>query len=224
MGGIRAVLFDLDGTLSDPSEGIARSLSFALEKMQVETARIDDVRPFIGPPLQDTFASLLGTGDERAIGRAIAYYRQRYGTVGLFENRLYDGITGLLRHLADSGLRLHVATSKPAVYAGRILRRFGIDRFAASVTGSAAEGPNEEKGELIGRALRRQRIDARHALMVGDREYDILGARSQGVGAVGVLWGFGSREELESARPLALVGRPEELPGVIRRLAGEGGP
>lgn len=212
---IRIVIFDLDGTLTDPTEGIARSLSFALDMMGVDSVPVDDVGPFIGPPLQDTFSHLLGTEDEPTIDQAIGYYRQRYGTTGLFENRLYDGISQLLEHLVVRGLTLHVATSKPTVYAERILNHFRLREFFCGVTGSRPEGPNTEKGELIGCALRERNRDPSQALMVGDREYDILGARSQGVGSVGVLWGFGSRQELESAGPRFLIERPDELPGII---------
>jgi phosphoglycolate phosphatase len=214
---MRNVLFDLDGTLTDPRKGILRSLSYAMERMGSPSPVDFDAGSVIGPPLQDSLARLLGSDDPSLIERALLLYRERYGTVGLFENRLYEGIHGMLHTLTARNLTLLIVTSKPTVYASRIADHFGISQIFSAVYGSEPVGPNTEKAELIGRALAGEDLNPAETLMVGDRRHDIEGARAWGIGAIAVSWGFGSREELLSARPEFIADHPREIPPCISR-------
>lgn len=210
------VLFDLDGTLTDPKPGITRSIGYALERMNCSAPDPDSLVWCIGPPLRGSFARLLASDDPQTIEKAIALYRERFSDVGLLENELYEGIPEALNTLKQAGLKLFVATSKPRVYADRIIRHFAIDSLLEAVYGSELDGAYDDKGELISHILRCESIDARKCLMVGDRVHDLLGARSNGMGFVGVLCGYGSAEELKDAD--ALCATPNELVAAIQGL------
>lgn len=212
---VNAVLFDLDGTLTDPREGITRSLAYALERMGYVPPPLEALTFAIGPPLRLSLARLLGNDSSAAVERALALYRERFADVGLFENAVYEGIGETLRQLQTSGAALFVATSKPRIYAERIVRHFGLDAHFQAVHGCELDGTREDKRELLAHLLPRHGIAAGSAVMVGDRGADMIAARHHGVHALGALWGYGSREELEAGGAQACCARPAELARVL---------
>lgn len=204
------IYFDLDGTLTDPKPGITRSIQYALRRLDRAVPTEDELTWCIGPPLHASLKTLLGT-DELA-DEGLRLYRERFGDIGLYENEVYPGIDGLLSALAGSGRRLFVATSKPTVYAERIVRHFGLDRYFERVFGSELDGTRADKTDLLGYALKEAKVDPRQAMMIGDRSHDMIGARNNGIAAaVGVLYGYGSREELIGAGAHHVCATPEGL-------------
>ena len=191
------LLFDLDGTLTDSTEGILKCLINAVEKMGFEVP--EDTNKFLGPPIRQSVAEFIGMNEEQ-IDEAVRIFRERYSTVGLFENRVYDGIPEMLERLKKAGKRLMVATSKPEVYAVRILERFGIAPYFEIVGGAELDGSRDYKHEVIEYVLAKADItDRSRVLMIGDRRQDVLGAHKTGLKCMGILWGYGSAEELDEA-------------------------
>ncbi len=193
------ILIDLDGTVTDPGEGITRSVAHALESLGI---RVDDRRtlyPFIGPPLQASFREFYGL-DDRQVAKAIRAYRAYFSEKGIFENEVYPGMEAFLRQQTAAGSRIYLATSKPEAFAVRILDHFHLSSYFAGIAGSTLDGKRVEKAEVIGYLLDRFPIDRNEpAVMIGDRKYDVEGAHRHGLPAIGVLYGYGSREELEKA-------------------------
>ncbi len=191
------LLFDLDGTLTDSTEGIVRCLEYALERMGFDIP--EDTNKFLGPPLYRSFAEFCGMNEEQ-VNEAVRIFRERYSTVGLFENRVYEGVPEMLKRLRDGGKRIMVATSKPEVYAMRIFDRFGLSQFFEIVGGANINGTRNDKDEVIEYVLEKAGISDRSSvLMIGDRRQDVLGAHKTGLKCMGILWGFGSIEELTEA-------------------------
>lgn len=213
-------LFDLDGTLTDPKEGITRSIAHALERMGIEPPPLAELTFAIGPPLRKSLARLIGSEEREAVERCLAHYRERFADVGLFENAAYEGIADALAVLRAQGATLYVATSKPRVYAERIVRHFGLDVHFAAVHGCELDGTREAKRDLLEHLIAHHALERRGAVMVGDRDVDMLAARHHGLGALGVTYGYGGREELLEAGAHALCERPAELPERLRGLAG----
>jgi phosphoglycolate phosphatase len=204
-----AVFFDLDGTLTDPMPGITRSIQYALGRLDREVPTANELVWCIGPPLLGSFEKML---DDRALAvEALRLYRERFAETGLYENRVYPGIEGILAELEASGRRLFVATSKPAVYAERIVEHFAIGRYFERVFGSELDGARTDKTELLTHALHESGTVAERATMVGDRSHDVVGARNNGMTAVGVLYGYGSEEELVTAGAHRISGTTGEL-------------
>jgi phosphoglycolate phosphatase len=205
------VLLDLDGTLTDSRPGIIAGYQAALRALGHEPDPSLDLTPFIGPPMIDVATELLRRyGDTRA-EEAAAAYRDYYGTTGLFEATLYDGMPACLDALRGAGLHLYVATSKRVEFARPILEHFGLaDRFAG-IYGAVSGGALDHKPELLGHVLAEQGIAPGDAVMVGDRRYDISAAHAHGMRGIGVLWGYGTREELEQAGANRTVATPAEL-------------
>jgi phosphoglycolate phosphatase len=203
-------LFDLDGTLTDPAPGITGCLRFALESLGHDPVNHEPLERFIGPPLQETFESM---GVDASA--AIEAYRERFATVGIFENRVYDDIPEALQMLAERGWQLAVATSKPEIFANRIVDHFGLADWFDTVTGATLDGTRRHKADIVGEALDRLQATDRPAVMIGDRSHDILGGRAHGLPAIGVSWGYGSRDELEHAGALAIADTPLELPALL---------
>jgi phosphoglycolate phosphatase len=208
---MKAILFDLDGTLTDPREGITRSIAYALERMGLMPPPLDELTFAIGPPLRRSLAILLRDETPAAVERALALYRERFADVGLFENAVYDGIAETLAALGQSGATLFVATSKPRVYAERIVRHFALDGHFAAIHGCELDGTREDKRDLLAHLLPHHGVMPGDAAMIGDRGADMVAARHHGVRAVGVLWGYGTRDELEGAGAQVLCQRPGEL-------------
>ena len=191
------LLFDLDGTLTDSTEGIVRCLEYALERMGFDIP--EDKNKFLGPPLYRSFAEFCGMNEEQ-VNEAVRIFRERYSTVGLFENRVYEGVPEMLKRLRDGGKRIMVATSKPEVYAVRIFDRFGLSQFFEIVGGANINGTRNDKDEVIEYVLGKAGISDRSSvLMIGDRRQDVIGAHKTGLKCMGILWGFGSIEELTEA-------------------------
>jgi phosphoglycolate phosphatase len=206
------LLCDLDGTLTDPGLGITRCLQHALSALGEAVPPTQDLTWCVGPPLRDTFAKLLGKSDPEMLDRAIGLYRERFVSVGMFENAVYPGVAAGLRQLKSAGHQLWVVTSKPHVYARRILDHFGLSDAFVSVYGSELSGENSDKAELIRHVLSAERFGERPK-MVGDRRHDIEAAHANGLLGIGVLWGYGSRAELEAAGADRLVESMEQLCG-----------
>ncbi len=193
------LFFDLDGTLTDSRPGILASMRHALSNLGMAVPADETLSRFIGPPTHDTFRELLGTSDPELNARAIAIYRQRYANLGLFESSLYSGISDGLRALRAADIPLYVVTSKPEVYANTIIDHFGLREYFRHVYGSELSGERSRKAELIAHVLHNERISHEKAWMIGDRLHDIAGAKHNGLRCAGVLWGYGSREELSNA-------------------------
>lgn len=195
----QTILFDLDGTLTDPGLGITNSVMYALKKFNIEVEDRSSLYKFIGPPLRESYAKYYHFSDEE-ITRAVAYYREYFSVKGIYENELYEGIAEMLEQIKDSGRKVVLATSKPEEFAAEILRYFHIDHYFDFVAGSTMDGTRVRKADVIAYALESHGItDLSLAVMVGDREHDILGAGEIGLDSIGVLYGYGSREELENA-------------------------
>ena len=213
------LFFDLDGTLSDPSEGITRSVQHALQCLGRPYPSKSELQHYIGPALRWTFPRLLDTDDGNFVETAIGYYRERYETVGLFENEVYPGVPELLQRLQEDGYRLYVVTSKPTVYADRIIRHFGLDRFFIDVYGPELDGRFDEKRELVEFLLRERSLDPRRTIMIGDRARDIESGRANGTRTIGVTYGFGSVEEITAAKPDEICHSPSDIYLAVRRQA-----
>jgi phosphoglycolate phosphatase len=211
------LLFDLDGTLTDPRQGILACIRHALSQLDVVIPVDIRLEPFIGPPLRDTFKTLLGMerGDTRTIEAAVGLYRERFTTTGLYENQVYDGIPQCLAALRDQVESIHVATSKPRIYAERIVEHFALQQYFETVYGSELDGRLGDKTELIGHLLEQERLDAANTVMIGDRSFDVIGASNNGVGIVGVSWGYGSEAELEQAGADRICHHPDALPDLL---------
>lgn len=212
----QTILFDLDGTLTDPGVGITNSVAYALEKYGISTGARRELYRFIGPPLQDSFERFYGFSKEKA-KQAVAYYREYYQDKGIYENRLYDGMDSFLKELSDAGKTLLVATSKPEEFAVRILGHFDILKYFTYVAGATMDGTRSRKEDVIAYALKAANAENRQeAVMVGDREYDIAGAKKEGLCSIGVLYGYGSRQELEAAGADHVVERLEEIVQIVK--------
>ncbi|MGG2398931.1 HAD family hydrolase [Pseudomonas sp. SH1-B] len=194
------ILFDLDGTLTDPREGITRSVQYALAKLGIDEPDLTALEHFIGPPLLQCFMSSYEL-DEATGWQAVNHYRERFKVTGLYENQLFDGVPALLESLQAQGRTLYIATSKPTVFAEEIARHFGFARYFKRIYGSELDGTRTNKVELLAHLLQSEGIVATEALMIGDRKHDLIGARSNGLQAVAVGYGFGSREELAGEAP-----------------------
>ena len=207
----KAVLFDLDGTLTDSGPGLMRSVQYALEKIGHPEDDLEALRCFVGPPLLEQFMEFAGI-DEETARTAIEYYRERYVPVGMFENELYPGVTDLLDELSQKGYILAVASSKPEKYVVEILKYFGIEGYFSAVVGSELNETRTKKNEVVEEALHRLGLSDRpeEAVMVGDKSHDIIGARMAGVECLAVSYGYGTMEELTSSDPLRIVRSPYE--------------
>lgn len=214
------LLFDLDGTLTDPKVGICTCVQYALASFGIEEPDLDKLEPFIGPPLKYSFMNYYHLTEEQA-EQAVEKYRERFSEVGIFENKLYDGIIPMLNALNAKGMHLAVASSKPQVYVERILQHFNIARYFSVIVGSELDGTRVNKEEVVEEALRRlfgeNPIEREEVYMIGDRSYDADGARKAHVESVGVTYGYGSMEELKAAKADYIVRSVEELQKFLLR-------
>ena len=205
------LFFDLDGTLTDPAEGITKSVAYALDKFGIHVADRSELYCFIGPTLYDSFRRYCGLSDEDA-NRAVEYYREYFRVDGIFDNTVYDGIPELLKKLKSAGKKLVLATSKPEEFARRIMDKFELAQYFEHIAGATFDGTISKKSEVIEYAIKGAGVsDKSSVLMIGDRENDILGAKKAGVDSMGVLFGYGSRQELEDAGPTYIAETIEDI-------------
>jgi len=205
----RTLLFDLDGTLTDSKAGIVRCLRFAVEELGWPCPPDDVLTTFIGPPLRRTFSTLLATADHAIIEQAVCLYRREFSAGGLFENRVYDGVPEMLASARSAARAAFVVTAKFTISAQRIVTHFGLAHHFAGVYGM--EEGHADKAELLAHVLAGEAIAPDAAVMIGDRAADIQAAQANGVASIGVLWGYGSEQELRDARPDALCRTPADL-------------
>jgi phosphoglycolate phosphatase len=206
-----SIFFDLDGTLCDPRDGIVRCLQYAFEKLGHAPPPSEELVHYVGPPLYESFAALLSSNDPKLIEQAVNLYRERFSSTGIFENTLYAGIPDALRKLKSRDYRLNVVTSKPTTFARQIIAYLELEGFFQRVYGSELDGTRAGKTELIAHVLEQEKIRPRNAVMIGDREHDVKGALANGVRPIGVLWGYGSSEELIQAGATVLCQTPQSI-------------
>ncbi|MCP3463766.1 HAD hydrolase-like protein [Bradyrhizobium sp. CCGUVB23] len=211
----RYVLLDLDGTLVDSQPGIFASCIATLRALGHEPGEALDIKGAIGPPLEEMLQALLGARGDDRIDQAVAAYRQHYGESGLLGSEPYPGIGVALQDMRQAGLRLYLATSKREVFARRILENLKLAAYFDGIYGSVPGGKLDHKPELLAHILSEQDVHASHGLMVGDRRHDIVGARAVNMRCLGVLWGYGSRDELEAAGASRLVERTSDLARLV---------
>ncbi|MBQ3509796.1 MAG: HAD hydrolase-like protein [Peptococcaceae bacterium] len=208
---ISYLLFDLDGTLTNPQEGITKCVQHALKAFQIDEPDLEKLIPFIGPPLIQSFMDFYGFTEDQA-RQAVAVYRERFGTVGLFENFPYPGIQEMLKQLQAQGKMLAVASSKPGVYVHRILEKFELAQYFQVIEGSNLDGTRVDKKEVIAEVLAQLgNPSSDQLLMIGDRKFDVIGAREMGFGCVGVRFGFAAPGELEESGALYIAETVDDL-------------
>lgn len=210
----RTILFDLDGTLTDSGEGIINCATLALNHFGLPVPDRETMRVFVGPPLDETFIKFGVPADKT--DEAIAVYRSRYTTVGKFENKPYPGVEQLLQNLKRQGHRLFVATSKPEGMSVEILEKFGLAKYFGKICGATLDGSRSKKADIITYLLERSG-GTENAIMVGDTAYDVIGAKAHGMPAIGVSWGYGKVEDMESAGALVIAHSMEELYDILNQ-------
>ena len=209
MAKYKHILFDLDGTLDDPFEGITKSVQYAMKKFGVD-AEQDSLKCFIGPPLTDSFENYFGLSPDDA-KLAVDYYREYYRPTGIFEVGIYEGIPEMLAALCDAGYELILATSKPIVFADMILEKFGLAKYFTATFGSELDGTRVKKHEVIDYAFETHKMDKSRAIMVGDRRHDVEGAHKCGIPCIGVTFGYGDRAEHSECGADYIVDTVDEL-------------
>lgn len=215
---LQYILFDLDGTLTDPKEGITKSFQYALEKMGIIEENLEALEKVIGPPLKDSFIEFYGMQEEKAL-EAVAKYRERFETIGLYENEIFDGIKEMLERLQKEGFLMAIASSKPTVFVERICEHFEIKQYFHHIIGSFLDGRRVQKEEVVEEAIRQfSEKDLQKIIMVGDRKFDISGAHEMGLKAIGVTFGYGGREELKAVNADYIVDTVEELERLLMGL------
>ena len=216
---INTILFDLDGTLTDSKTGIVRSAQYALESFGIKVENTNDLTRFIGPPLRQMFKELYNFNDAN-VERAVEKFRERYFSIGVYENEMYEGIDVLLCKLKDKGKTLFVATSKVTALANTVLSHFSIDSYFDFVGGAEMNGDRSEKTEVIKYTLEQNNItDLSSCIMIGDRKHDILGAKAFGMKSIGVLYGYGGFEELSEAGADYIVKDVNELSELLLSIS-----
>lgn len=221
------ILFDLDGTLTDPKEGITTCVQYALSAFGIEETDADKLTPFIGPPLKESFMEFYEFDEEKAEA-AVEKYRERFQDKGIFENRIYDGVPEMIRKLKGNHKKLAVASSKPTVFVKQILEHFEIGKYFDVIVGSELDGTRTDKAEVVAEALRRLydghdgdiEEKKRNTVMVGDRKFDVAGAKAEGLVSVAVSYGYGPLDELKIAKPDYIVRSVEELEKLLLRGSG----
>lgn len=205
------ILFDLDGTLTDPGRGITNSVAYALDRFGISVEDKTTLYKFIGPPLPDSFEKYYGFSKEDALA-AVEYYREYFKPKGIYENEIYEGVPEMLKSIKDSGKRVLLATSKPEVFAREILAYFGIADYFDVVAGATLDSTRSKKTDVIAYALSCLGITEKEkCLMVGDRAQDINGANANGIDSLGVLFGYGDADELNGAGATYIAERVEDI-------------
>ena len=214
---IENILFDLDGTLTDPKEGITRSIKYALDKLGKPVPTTEELLWCIGPPLKESFKKILESDDDTA-ETALYFYREYFRERGIFENEVYSGIPKVLEKIKKKGLKLFVVTSKPYVYANEIITHFNLSSFFKEIYGSFLSGKFTDKVELIAYTLKTEKITAKKTLMIGDREHDIIGAIKNNVRSIAVTYGYGTKDELIQSNPDFIANSPKEILTIVEKL------
>lgn len=204
------ILFDLDGTLTDPGLGITNSVAYALKKYGIEIEEKENLYSFIGPPLNESFKKYYNFSDEKAM-EAIGFYREYFRDKGIFENEVYEGIKPLLQKIKASGRKIILATSKPEEFAMRILEYFELTEYFDVVAGASMDEKRNKKGDVIKYALEKGCLTSEDAVMIGDREHDVFGAKENGIDTIGVLYGYGSKDELIKAGAVQLAETVDDI-------------
>ena len=205
------LLFDLDGTLTDNFEGIANCIRYALARMNVPDPGTAAMRACVGPPLRETVPQFIGNADAATTEQALALYRERYADLGWQENAVYAGVPDMLAAAALVSPRVLLCTTKPQIYAEKIVAHFGLAGFLSGIYGTPLDGSLDDKADLLTYLLAHEELDGRHCLMIGDRRHDMRAAQRNGVRTMGVLWGYGSRSELEEAGAEKLLAAPADF-------------
>ena len=213
---VTTLFFDLDGTVSNNFQGISRCLNFALEQLGLRQLTDLEVMPFVGPPFRESLPRAFPGIDTEA---ALKLYRERYATTGWLENSLYDGMAQAISTLHSQGFTIALCTSKPRVFAERIIEHFDLARYFQGVHGPELDGKFDRKTDLLAHLIEHYKTAPENALMIGDRDKDVEAALHVGAHSLGVLWGFGSRQELSEAGAKHIVTRPDELVDTIDRIA-----
>lgn len=208
------ILFDLDGTLTDPGLGITNSVAYALKHYGIEKQDRESLYKFIGPPLSDSFMKYYGFSEEKAM-EAIGVYREYFRDKGLYENEVYEGVRELLEKIKASGRKIVLATSKPEEFSVRILEYFELIKYFDIVAGASMDEKRNKKGDVIRYAMEKGGFTAEGAVMIGDREHDIFGAKENGLPSIGVLYGYGSEDELRQAGADYIAGTVEDIYGLL---------
>ena len=198
----KVILFDLHGTITDPKIGITKSFQYALQHFGIQVDNLDALEPVIGPPLKKSFSEFYHLPEEQ---------RERFSTVGLYENEIYDGMENLLKELSEAGYTLEIASSKPTVFVEKICEHFKIKQYFTHIVGSFLDGRRGEKEEVVEEAIRLSKATPDHIIMVGDRIYDVIGAHKKEIAVIGVSYGYGGRQELEEAGADVIVDTVAQL-------------
>ena len=205
------IFFDLDGTLTDSKEGIVKCYRYALDKLNCPyTFELKD-DSVIGPPLRVIFRKILGSSDEVLIEKAVSIYRERFSTVGLFENKVYPGIPALLSSLHKKSFKMYVVTSKAKIYADRIIDHFALSQWFAGIHGSELGGRFDNKADLIAFILDDRKLSTSETVMVGDKKEDIMAGKANRTRTIGVTYGYGTKGEISDAAPDHICGSPAEI-------------
>ncbi len=215
---MRAICFDLDGTLTDPKTGITRSIQHALVELTGEAPDAENLTWCIGPPLQQSFQTILGS--KHLAGHALELYRKRFGEIGLFENEIIPGIPELLAKLKEQQYRLFIATSKPVVFAQKIADHFCLSDYFDEIYGAELDGTRSDKTDLLRHVVNSEKIAPSRSVMIGDRRHDIRGANNVKMHSIGVLYGYGDAHELTNENATILVQEPNAIPAAISTIFG----
>ena len=208
------ILFDLDGTLTDPKEGITKSFQYALRHFGIEED-LANLEKFIGPPLHDSFRDDYNFSEEE-VEEAVTKFREYFAQNGIFENKIFSGVKEVLEYLHSNNKRILLATSKPTIFAEKILKHFEIDKYFEYIGGSNLDGSRSEKNEVINHVLEVCKVSSMEdVIMIGDRKYDVIGAKKIGVDSIGVLYGYGDLEELQEVNPTYIIKNIEELKNIL---------
>lgn len=209
------ILFDLDGTLTDPKEGITKSFQYALAHFGINEPDLDKLEVLIGPPLRDSFIDFYGFTREN-VNEAVMKYRERFATQGIYENIIYEGIPSMLQKLSDAGKMLAIASSKPTIFVEKILEHFEIKEYFHHIIGSNLDGTRSDKAEVVDAAIAEfGKVNKEDIIMVGDRKFDVIGAHEREIEVIGVTYGYGGEEELMESGADYVVNTVEELENVL---------
>ena len=207
---ISNILFDLDGSLTDPKEGIVNSILYAIKKLGIKEDSVLELDSFIGPPLRESFINRYGLSDKLA-DEAMTFYREYFAEKGMFENVVYLGVTDLLENLLQMNCKLFVATSKPTIYSIEILKHFNLAKYFVEIIGSNLDNSRTDKTEIIAYVLASHKLEAGNCIMIGDRKHDIIGAKNNSMKSIAVTYGYGSMDEIVAAHPDYIVNDCIEL-------------